>query len=61
MAAFCACCGSEIGPKAEACPACGAPQHGMLPANTGKKGSGEAEAANQAANAELDRDRCRWI
>ena len=31
MAAFCACCGAEIGPKAEACPACGAPQHGMAP------------------------------
>ncbi len=30
MAAFCACCGAEIGQKAEACPACGAPQHGML-------------------------------
>jgi hypothetical protein len=30
MAAFCACCGAEIGPKAEACPACGAPQHGMV-------------------------------
>ena len=30
MAAFCACCGAEIGPKAEACPACGTPQHGML-------------------------------
>jgi hypothetical protein len=57
MAAFCACCGAEIGPKAEACPACGAPQHGMLPANTGKNRSGEAEAANK----ELDRDRCRWI
>jgi hypothetical protein len=30
MAAFCACCGAEIGPKAEACPACGTPQHGMV-------------------------------
>jgi uncharacterized OB-fold protein len=30
MAAFCACCGAEITPKAEACPACGAPQHGMV-------------------------------
>ena len=36
MAAFCACCGAEIGPKAEACPACGSPQHGMLP--KGEKG-----------------------
>ena len=29
MAAFCACCGAEITLKAEACPVCGAPQHGM--------------------------------
>ena len=31
MAAFCACCGAEITPKAEACPVCGTPRHGMLP------------------------------
>jgi hypothetical protein len=31
MAAFCACCGTEITSKAEACPICGAPRHGMLP------------------------------
>lgn len=31
MAAFCSCCGAEITLKAEACPVCGAPQHGMLP------------------------------
>jgi hypothetical protein len=31
MAAFCACCGAEIGPKAEACSACGTPLHGMFP------------------------------
>jgi hypothetical protein len=31
MAAFCGCCGAEITSKApEACPACGAPTHGML-------------------------------
>ena len=30
MAAFCACCGAEITLKAEACPICGTPQHGML-------------------------------
>ena len=35
MAAFCACCGAEIGPKAEACPACGTPQHGMLQRGNG--------------------------
>ena len=32
MAAFCTCCGAEITLKAEACPACGTPRHGMLPA-----------------------------
>jgi hypothetical protein len=31
MAAFCACCGAEIKLKAEACPICGTPRHGMLP------------------------------
>jgi len=31
MAAFCSCCGAEIGLKAEACPVCGTPRHGMLP------------------------------
>jgi predicted amidophosphoribosyltransferase len=31
MAAFCACCGAEITPKAEACTVCGTPQHGSLP------------------------------
>ena len=30
MAAICACCGAEITLKAEACPACGTPRHGML-------------------------------
>ena len=29
MAAFCACCGAEITVKAEACPVCGNPLHGM--------------------------------
>ena len=32
MAAFCACCGAEIKLKGEACAGCGAPQHGMIPA-----------------------------
>jgi len=29
VAAFCACCGAEITLKAEACPLCGNPLHGM--------------------------------
>jgi RNA polymerase subunit RPABC4/transcription elongation factor Spt4 len=29
VAAFCECCGAEITLKAEACPVCGTPQHGM--------------------------------
>jgi hypothetical protein len=31
MAAFCVCCGAEITQKAEACPVCRTPRHGMLP------------------------------
>ena len=31
MTAFCACCGENVTLKTEACPLCGAPQHGMLP------------------------------
>ena len=31
MAAYCACCGTEIKPKAEACVVCGTPRHGMMP------------------------------
>lgn len=31
MAAFCACCGTEITLKPQACPICGAPRHGMSP------------------------------
>jgi hypothetical protein len=29
VAAFCACCGTEITLKAETCPVCGTPRHGM--------------------------------
>jgi hypothetical protein len=29
MAAFCTCCGEAINLKSMACPACGAPSHGM--------------------------------
>jgi len=32
MAAFCECCGAEITLKAEACPVCKTPRHGMGPA-----------------------------
>ncbi len=35
MAAYCSCCGAEITLKAEACPACGMPRHGMLPPGQG--------------------------
>ena len=30
MAAFCACCGQEIGERDEACRICGTPRHGMM-------------------------------
>lgn len=29
MAAFCGCCGAEITLRAQACPVCGTPRHGM--------------------------------
>jgi hypothetical protein len=32
MAAFCGCCGAEIIDAVEACPVCGMPRHGMIPA-----------------------------
>ena len=59
MAAFCACCGAEIGPKAEACPACGAPQHGMLAAPAVSKlvSSKGADVAGE----ELYYGACCWI
>lgn len=31
MAAYCSCCGAEILARAEACPVCGTPRHGMMP------------------------------
>jgi hypothetical protein len=34
MAAFCPCCGAKISLKAEPCPACGNPRHGMLRATS---------------------------
>jgi len=33
VAAFCGCCGTEITLKAEACPVCGTPKHGMAQPN----------------------------
>ena len=58
MAAFCACCGAEIGLKAEACPACGAPQHGMIPKRSGEKTS---VAASPKRDEEVCGGSCRLI
>lgn len=52
MAAFCACCGAEIGPKAEACPVCGTPQHGMVP----RSENGVAAIAEQGYPAVIEGD-----
>lgn len=48
MAAFCGCCGAEITLKAEACPVCGTPRHGMSPEGT----TGEA-SEERASNPQL--------
>jgi hypothetical protein len=58
MAAFCACCGAEIGPKAEACAACGAPQHGMVPKIAKENGN---DATSQKRDEDLRRGRCALI
>jgi hypothetical protein len=50
MAAFCSCCGAEITLKAEACPVCKAPRHGMMPADWQPK-------ADQGADSPLEGDR----
>ena len=55
VAAFCACCGAEITGKAEACPVCGTPRHGMLQPElllTFDQGSEPSEE-----DAELDQNR----
>lgn len=57
MAAFCACCGAEIGPKAEVCAACGAPQHGMLP----KTALGNGEPGKKERDEEGRRGRCALL
>jgi hypothetical protein len=57
MAAFCACCGAEIGPKAEACPACGTPQHGMIPKGSREKTS----VASPKGDEEVSSGSCRLI
>jgi hypothetical protein len=44
MAAFCGCCGAEITLRAEACPVCGTPRHGMLSPNPPLDASSEGPA-----------------
>ena len=59
MAAFCACCGAEITLKAEACPVCGTPRHGMLPPDlqpaldSGPDGSQDVEIGRKARKTRL--------
>jgi hypothetical protein len=47
VAAFCDCCGALITLKAEACPACGAPQHGMLLSDPPLPAEGDAEVNSE--------------
>jgi hypothetical protein len=48
MAAFCGCCGAEIGPKAEACLVCGTPRHGMLSLDPPLQSDAGAKSHNPA-------------
>jgi hypothetical protein len=56
MAAFCGCCGAEITLKAEMCPVCGTPRHGMAPADAVDNLAAVPEPA-AAQDAQL-RNRC---
>jgi hypothetical protein len=58
MAAFCGCCGAEITLKAEACPVCGMPRHGMLSSDETPELSGE-EQQNSAPRRPAPRT-CTW-
>jgi predicted amidophosphoribosyltransferase len=49
MAAFCSCCGAEITLKAEACPVCGTPRHGMPKADVSLVQDAPAEPADPDA------------
>jgi hypothetical protein len=56
MAAFCGCCGAEITTKAEKCPVCGTPRHGMSPETLA------AGVLEPAASPNPDQpDNCSWV
>jgi hypothetical protein len=59
VAAFCACCGTEITLKAEACPVCGTPQHGMLQAD--RSPGFDVGVAPSQEEIKLDGTRCRPV
>jgi hypothetical protein len=46
MAAFCSCCGAEITLKAESCPVCKTPRHGMMPLDWPPQGEQVSESSN---------------
>jgi hypothetical protein len=56
MAAFCTCCGAEITRRAEACPVCGTPRHGMLLDLQDPPGAGENHLSEDRKDAGKLRD-----
>jgi len=63
MAAFCACCGTEISAKSGPCPACGTPQHGMLPPNMPVTLDAAPDLHSEDLTASRDprsRQSCKW-
>jgi hypothetical protein len=61
MAAFCACCGAEITLKAETCPVCGTPRHGMSRVDPPRDVSGDSLPENAGNGKRADkRQSCGW-
>jgi predicted amidophosphoribosyltransferase len=59
VAAFCECCGAEITLKAEACPVCGTPKHGMAQPNLLLTSDESTEPSQEDVKASPKRS--RWL
>jgi RNA polymerase subunit RPABC4/transcription elongation factor Spt4 len=63
MAAFCTCCGAEITLKAEACPVCGMPRHGMVPSGQSFILDAQTNQSQEEVSIDPERRRhrhCQW-